>query len=426
MAKSFCEDRLGQTRTADKLVKEVIPVSNENGELLLYIINYESNGGYVIVSAKRDYMPILAYNDEGNFDLNTIGQSNAEYWFQLQKRAIGSVAELPDSLKCEYRRMWSQYAKQKVAVNYLNTTRGSVTNYEVGEIIERNLQKWSNEGYDIMSLESYLGSSSDSRSEEILNAVRTYGNDNFYGGAVQTSFVLMKDYSYTESVPSLLKSKWDQGYGFNQFIPNNYPTGCVTIALGQIMRYHEYPSRYNWSDMPYSGATETTARFLREVGDYANVHYDKDGSSGSYEDACSALNNNLGYTQARIVSHDNSTVCQELRMRRPVYMRGYDSSGFLGFKKAGHAWVCDGFNLVVLRKTITVMCLQNCPIEYAPDFITAYPTFEEAGGNLYMSMNWGWRGEHNGYYAGDDVSIPNDEKWNFIHERRDIINITPN
>lgn len=416
---------LHQTRTSSTKIKDILTINNNQGKPSLYIINYAENGGFVLISATRNYMPVLAYSDKGNFDIEIIQNSSANIWFQKQKQILNSIVSLSDSTKNAYRQLWNQYSSSKSKFTYPSTTKANITELEIGRIMEEALQKWSDEGYEIISLSNYLGSSDlPEREEEICNAVHMYGNDNYYGGAIQTSFVLSKYFSSSEDVSPLLKSKWGQSNGYNQFTPNNYPAGCVSVALGQIMRFHQYPKTFDWSSMSYEYPTETTAHFLREIGENVEMDYDNTGSSSNIDKACKALRNKYGYTTARIVSHDITEVYNQIRMGRPVYMRGYDSSGFLGLKHKGHAWVCDGFTSYQTRREITVMCLQNCPTENTPGFVQAYPTFDEGESRRYLSMNWGWNGKHNGYFYDDKVNIPSKDL-NFEHGRQNIIDIIP-
>lgn len=43
-----------------------IVISDDNGNPSIYVINYK-NGGFVLVSATRNYYPILAFSDKGSF-----------------------------------------------------------------------------------------------------------------------------------------------------------------------------------------------------------------------------------------------------------------------------------------------------------------------------------------------------------------------
>ena len=60
----------------------------EEGKPIMYVFNYP-NGGFVIISATKDYYPILAYSDEFNFDtsLNIDGVTS---WIEETKDAVSS------------------------------------------------------------------------------------------------------------------------------------------------------------------------------------------------------------------------------------------------------------------------------------------------------------------------------------------------
>lgn len=65
---------------------ETIKDSKNNNTPMMYVINYDG-GGFVIVSATKDYFPILAYSDENNFVYNEeIG--GLEIWMEETQEAI--------------------------------------------------------------------------------------------------------------------------------------------------------------------------------------------------------------------------------------------------------------------------------------------------------------------------------------------------
>ena len=43
-------------------------VNDDNGVPLVYVINYNDNAGFVIVSARKSGQPVLAFGDEGSFN----------------------------------------------------------------------------------------------------------------------------------------------------------------------------------------------------------------------------------------------------------------------------------------------------------------------------------------------------------------------
>lgn len=54
--------------TSDKTVREMRTIYGENNVPSMYVINYEG-GGFVIVSATKNYYPILAYSETGSMNV---------------------------------------------------------------------------------------------------------------------------------------------------------------------------------------------------------------------------------------------------------------------------------------------------------------------------------------------------------------------
>ena len=79
-------------------------------------------------------------------------------------------------------------------------------------------------------------------------------------------------------------------------------TGCVAIAMAQIMYYHKYPSTYSWSDMLTSYSSGYTnkqanavAKLVIDCGLAVNMNYGKDESSALICDAAWAVAHQFGY-----------------------------------------------------------------------------------------------------------------------------------
>lgn len=53
---------------AEKRVKDVEIISSEDGEPLIYAVNFVNSTGYVLVSASKNYHPILADVQSGTFN----------------------------------------------------------------------------------------------------------------------------------------------------------------------------------------------------------------------------------------------------------------------------------------------------------------------------------------------------------------------
>ncbi|WP_437669129.1 C10 family peptidase [Sorangium sp. So ce131] len=253
---------------------------------VLYVFNF-TEGGFAVVSADRRQPPILAYAEEGAFDMAA-----------LREAALpGGVAE------------WMDHARE--------STRGLRS--------------------------GTLAAPSSHEPPERLTDDVTQGLV-VGGGPGCTDY-----YEYSKLLN--VQTRWHQGCGYNDEAPtaSGGPcgrawAGCVAVAMGQIMKYHRYPGGYDWAAMPDSSGSAETSRLLRSVGDRVGMHYGASGSGASMSDVDDALED-LGYsTSARLVDFSFSTVKQEIDANRPVIMSGTRDCDFLGFPTCGgHAWVVDGY-----------------------------------------------------------------------------------
>lgn len=192
----------------------------------------------------------------------------------------------------------------------------------------------------------------------------------------------------------LQTASWSQEAPFNNNIPNRRLTGCVGVALAEILNYHGAPasrpatlvkegetSAYSWENMRddnyRSGYTDAEAQAVATLVADAAVAIGTDfgmSSSSAFEVKVPyALTSMFGYDAG--VSYkkrseiDRSSwdalIMNEIDEGRPVLYSGQDVS-------AGHAFVCDGYQM--------------------------------RGGTAYFHINWGWGGSANGYYASDALN----------------------
>ncbi|MCB0822797.1 MAG: C10 family peptidase [Bacteroidales bacterium] len=199
-----------------------------------------------------------------------------------------------------------------------------------------------------------------------------------------------------ENVDPLLTTLWDQGTFYNQLCPidNGGPgghvwAGCVATAMGQVMKYHNYPDQgtgshsyncpgygnqsadfgattYNWAGMPNSVNTTNlnVATLLYHLGVSVDMQYSPSGSGAFSSDARNSLVDYFNYMENAALIPKNAMPIEtftyklknELNLNRPVYYSGSGSAG-------GHAFVCDGYQ-----------------------------------GDDYFHFNWGWSGYANGYF----------------------------
>jgi len=182
--------------------------------------------------------------------------------------------------------------------------------------------------------------------------------------------------SLSISVNPLITSRWNQGdqsspYTYEYYTPNHYVTGCVATALGQIVRFFQYPSSASGSNTIHIDGKPSTASFsssfdyslmpnqlndstplaqrqevsklLYDCGIISQMFYASFNSGSFVNEAGRGLVNLFGYRSADIKdTHDSdwaSVLRNELSAGYPVELSIYASDG------VGHAVVCDGWGM---------------------------------------------------------------------------------
>lgn len=336
------------SESTKKTIKNLNEIKNEKGKTSFYTINY-NEGGFIILSADKRIEPIIGYSENGKFDTDEdLYPLGLKFWIEDTKKQITGVQN---------------------------------SNLRQSDAIKLTWEK----------VEHFLTGSTNSIFAKPVNpAPDCY------------------EHEVNVTVGPLLYSTWGQSGGFNDALPDiicgGFPTqvlaGCVPIAMGQVMKYYEYPTSYNWLSMPWSYGTTTTANFINDIHDAidnvypGNPSYFCDGTGVSASaNMGNVLKTQFNYSFANWGTYDYLTVKSNINNNRPVILAGDNGS-------SGHMWVCDGY--------------------------TQYSYYyEDCTGYVYyprFHMNWGWDGSFNGYYAYNNFNPSNT---NFNNNKKMIYNITP-
>lgn len=399
----------------EREIKEIIPLNGEDGEPAMYVVNYAEDKGWVIISGTTDYTPILACNDTGNFDISNIDGNAVEIWVNETRSVINYMKTAPEKEKEKYQRQWLYYASKAVPLtDVVPMTRDDAS--EAFAYQNQCCAQWEAEGYDIYLLIAFMDSApsfiSTSLKNQIINEAYTYGTDQ-YDGVLYNSLVLFKSDTYNSTtIGPLISTTWDQLDYYGYYIP--YFTkkyGCAPVAIAQIMRYWEYPNSFNWSSMSSIGYDQASCYLKYQVGSVCGIDYDSNDFGANINQARTAFLS-FGYNHASIISHNSTTVRNNLNLGRPVYMRGNVAGN-----SSGHAWVCDGFREDVCNISVVLKALQTKSSFYSHDFGVVdteyYTTFH---------MNWGYQGDDNGYYRDgamylntSEISIPTSDRYDIVN-----------
>lgn len=115
--------------------------SRAGGEELMYIVNFEDNGGYAFISANKNIAPVLAITDAGHFEPETEVENPAiqmvynnaiDYLQDTPKAAV--TPEPMEYLRFEYDTLINKKAEPRIEANWGQDGPGSFfcPNYIIG------------------------------------------------------------------------------------------------------------------------------------------------------------------------------------------------------------------------------------------------------------------------------------------------------
>lgn len=315
---------------------------NEDNPYLLYVVNYEDDGGYVVLSAdKRLPTDIYAITESGNIDETDIyGQDEEDY---------------PISLL---------YQSARGHIPGTDTTTTDPTLPDPGEPFDPNPP---------IDLET--------------------------GEWIVTTWGPWRAY---ESVPTMLPTKWHQNSPFND---NVQPllAGCTSIALLQVLAYNAYPTdhfinqfhipyhllKYQEEILPGTPYAQSVALFVEQFHNMRQDYHISGNSTLIFPDQARDHMEWLGYEN--VVLHrygsdcDMSTIFSSLDNNYPILISAMAEQ----LTSGGHSWVIDGY-----RKE------RRYGAKYGEETGDYYGQDMEE--RFLVHCNWGWiNGDHNGYfYAG--------------------------
>jgi hypothetical protein len=246
---------LKSTSKFDKRVlKDSLAISDKNDKTCsyFYVFNYKS-GGFSIISADKRNSPVIAYSDSGNFSSN--------------------LETLPFGLQ-----QWMDRIAFIIKEKRHNKLKPSaIISHQWVSLLNPSIQKLS-------------------KITMLKNAPITPPQN-----------------SYIYTVGPLLKTKWSQGCGYNNYCPTlnnvnscNYAyTGCVTTAIAQVMAYWKYPTSYNWNAMS-TYSSDATARLMGDIFPNVISSFDSNGSSCTNDfKIVSTLLSRFHYSSASLAGYVN-------------------------------------------------------------------------------------------------------------------------
>lgn len=389
-----------RTKSVVRPVKEVIPIIDNCGKTVMYAVNY--NDGYTIVSATRKYHPVLADVEHGTFSFEN--QTGAQILINemiedIEKIDLGKSEAVSTS-------EWERYLEDET----YEIPKTKMPNDDYFDVLDRYLEIWSETGERMY----YLRNKPEDMPEEMYQSFCSMAETDMGeldGYPYMECAIITEKHNYQyENKGPLLATHWNQDSRYSPQYGTNL--GCVTIAVGQIMKYYEYPQYFNWSQMPdtvLSGGNSVLTSFLELLHDDLNVN----NSGGAYDSRALKVLKNYGYNCQK-VSHTKSYPYSLLKDGHPVYMSGMKADDIT----KGHAWVCDGYysSSHSVKYTLYILTFSQGKPNALEEWFDN--TVYLSGPTIFFHMNWGWGGEHDGYFLDNNITV--DGK-NYSKFRNDII-----
>jgi hypothetical protein len=421
VANAFFRKQTGSTMLKSSMMNASVEAVAEEGNPLMYVVNYPE-GGWAIISATKNYHPVLAHSDKGSFEIKP-EMGGVAIWLDQAKEAVKKSHLLPDSAKIAMRTAWLPFESKKESAPARSKSMLKSGTYDE-QAAAFNARKEAL--YAQYPVGWYFCSLYDASSYLTqYNYEIACENAYEYGSPLEFTIVGIKTVSsYTETAP-LLTTIWHQDTPYNDYSPNSSPAGCAAIAMAQVMNYHQRPSYINydghvvdWNNMPSYEDEDTSypnssAPYLvRVAGMISGTNYWHWFSWAMPGNVVDGLRDQ-GYTVQRRDPGIVNGVEGQIRQGNPVIM-----VGFPRLSTNGHYWVCDRYKQFLDSEY------------YFVEYLTYSNNYDSMPGNPWDGnpatnysygwtqyyMNWGWAGQHNGWYSN---LHPTPSDYNFSYNRED-------
>ncbi len=398
-------------------------------EETLYVVNFLPNNGFLVLSSSKNCYPILAHSEKGRFDIENI-EGGLSDWKDKAFEAMSYLnSHQSDSTAIKARSLWQRYENHDITetlksdIEKLKSkSRGDNMSMPTDEEMKVLVKLYSDSvnhwnflpDARVFTLDEFEMRHSE-YAEEIDNWAKSIIYYEYQGAYKELTFVVERSIAEPCSIGLLFDAQWGQTGGrknsnsvaFNEYCPLidsiRAKAGCGPVAIGQLMYYHKWPQKYNWSAMEPYFATQESAKLLLDIALMADVTFGKDATGISEKGIADALTGN-GYSNNYIsTSSLESYVRSNIKDGLPVIMlsdveRNDGKGGY-------HAWIISGYQYYENYSTTEIWTF--------PDYRTfsmMYSNAEYTSSREGYFCNWGWNGTSNGWYVDFDKIIP----WGFV------------
>lgn len=380
-------------------------INDAANEPAIIVVNYPNDGGFVLVSASKDHMPVLAYNTSGSFPINMAMPDAMKAWLDGQAEDV-RVASFGENESIEKAHAaWDTYSTKEDLKPASRTSYDdrlwnlSEAEYQqLMSIMNDSIHSWLKQGYETFFYRDYIRN----------RFPQDFPNEESFSDLLKGT--IWPDYMEDYWAITLIRERkaeignvsserrdpeWDQLNGFNQSFDQDTRfqnstgrawVGCGPIAAGQMMYILKRPSYIKWNEMsPRCPGNQVASDFLKDLADNCSATY-KDTSTGT---SIAHLKNGIkkynydvqsyGYSYSRLW---NDPFC--------ILAGSYKRNG----TSYDHFWIAQGSQVYVSYTKMDVWTFVY-PYEMRDVYYEEYGRYEHAS----YYLNWGWGGLYNGYYS---------------------------
>lgn len=295
IANNAAQEFFGVTRAAGgrnadvnnvDIITSSLTRSSGSNDTLLYIVNYEDNNGFAVISAKKDADALLAVTEQGSYtpDSENIGFN----MFMDMAQAYAAKSILPPGV---------EEGGTLFPIKEYKETFDTIANITVLPKVEVQWGQGEFEG-------AY--------------------SPNMYSGCSNTAMAQILSYF---CYPTQIEITFQEG--------NNYFLSLDWDAIKMHNRRH-----WNFYCYANTDAHNALGLLCRQLGVLNNSIYYDDATSTNYENVHSTFSS-LGYTVSSINDYESSSLTDILNSDKIIFMRGRTYNSETN-DYIGHAWVVDG------------------------------------------------------------------------------------
>ena len=249
------------------------------------------------------------------------------------------------------------------------------------------------------------------------------------------------------SIPPLIKTHWQQVYPFNAQVPVSYSgqyssyhgrasVGCVALSIAQVMNYWKYPSQGQGGTYANINYDNVYVNFSEQTYNWDNIAKEY----GSYWDDDGVMRNGE-YTQSQ--ADEIAKICYQIGVAVDMLWNvdGLGGSGTVEDYIPRALTNQFGYNKYAKHRFRDVLGVEEFQNEIINDLSAGRPVIFNAISTLnnghsfildgydastdMFHVNWGWRGQDNGYYAISVLTPTSTGMGNFVSNQNAVLGVQP-